>query len=155
MRGARPDLKVIEGGPQDDQDADKQGVPAASAHDVPDVPPPPPATLPAEMVDEWNTIVADLKKRHLFNDTMIGSVEQYLVARWGIRRAQKMIEEHGELIKGPGGVLKANPALGLLRTSQDTASRLGAELGLTPTARSRKTLQPQPGPDLFSDKWDL
>lgn len=120
------------------------------------MPPAAPLSLPADLHGEWDQIIADLKARRLFQPTMLGTIEQYLVARWGVRRAQASIEKHGELIEGKDCVLKANPALGLLRTSQDTAARLAGELGLTPAGRSRKALQAPAGQgSLFDDGFDL
>lgn len=153
MRGMRPDLRVIDGG---DGAADKPVRDDAAPSVTPEVPPAAPPTLPADLHEEWDQIVADLKARRLYQPTMLGTIEQYLVARWGVRRAQAMMEEHGELILGKDGTLKANPALGLLRTSQDTAARLAGELGLTPAGRSRKSLQsPASQGSLFDDGFDL
>ena len=131
---------------------------APPAQTIPDLPETdlPPRSLPAEMIAAWREIVADLKSRKLWHQTVAGAVESYLIARWAARRAQKAIEEHGELVKTSDGLLKANPALGLLRTSQDTAARLAAELGLTPSARSRKALRvSEQQRDMFGEEWDL
>jgi P27 family predicted phage terminase small subunit len=146
VRGARPELVVIEGGMQDDQ-------PDARHDDLPQ----PPAAVPAEMHAEWFAIVADLKQRRLLTDSMLGVVRAYVMAQWTAAQAEKSIAEQGVFVPGAGGAMKPNPATGLLRSSRDMISRLAAELGLTPTARSRKALRSatQDAPDLFSAKWDL
>src|SRR6266540_5370897 len=146
MRGARPELKLIEGGQQNDE-----------APRLEEQLPPPPESVPEEMRAEWCAIVADLQARRLLNDSMLGVVRSYVMAQWTAAQAEKSIAEQGVFVEGAGGAMKPNPATGLLRSSRDMISRLAAELGLTPTARSRKALRSasQDGPDLFSSKWDL
>ena len=140
MRGARPELKVIDGG--SDCDSTEQALP------------PPPMGIPAEMQPEWYAVLADLKERNLLNDSMLGVVRAYVMAQWTAAQAEKSITEEGVFVPGAGGAMKPNPATGLLRSSRDMISRLAAELGLTPTARSRKSLRKpaDPGqPSMFSE----
>jgi len=147
MRGARPELKLIEGGQQDQQPENPANLPLL---------PLPPDDLPAEMVAEWSAIIGDLKERRLLNDSMLGVVRSYVMAQWTATQAEKSIAVQGVFVSGAGGAMKPNPATGLLRSSRDMISRLAAELGLTPTARARKSLQPAIGQaDLFTNKWDL
>lgn len=160
---ARAKLMVIDGGIGAGDSAvgaggeTSSGQPAVADRDTRSDPLPPPESLPPEMVGDWHQIVADLRERKLWHETMVGAVEQYLVARWGIRQARQAIATHGALIVGADGLMRGNPALGLLRTSQDAAARLAEALGLTPASRSRKALKPAPGQgDLFpGDEWDL
>jgi len=136
---------LIEGGQQDDE-----------APRPEEQLPPPPEGVPEEMHAEWRAIVADLKARRLLNDSMLGVLRSYVMAQWTAAQAEKSIAEQGVFVEGAGGAMKPNPATGLLRSSRDMISRLAAELGLTPTARSRKALQRPPGQgDMFADKWDL
>ncbi len=147
MRGARPELTVIDGGQQDQE-------PGASAASLP----PPPAGVPEDMHAEWNAIVADLHDRRLLNDSMLGVVRSYVMAQWTAAQAEKSIAEQGVFVAGAGGAMKPNPATGLLRSSRDMISRLAAELGLTPTSRARKSLRTggdNGTADLFATKWDL
>jgi P27 family predicted phage terminase small subunit len=139
MRGARPELKLIDGG-QDQR---------------PELPAPP-AGVPEEMHAEWYAVLGDLKERRLLNDSMLGVVRSYVMAQWTAAQAEKSIAAQGVFVSGAGGAMKPNPATGLLRSSRDMISRLAGELGLTPTARSRKSLQRGTGQgDMFADKWDL
>ena len=150
MRGARPELTVIEGGePEETAEPGRPG-------ERPDLPAPP-STVPEVMHAEWYAVIGDLKARRLLNDSMLGVVRAYVMAQWTAAEAERSIAEQGVFVQGAGGAMKPNPATGLLRNSRDTISRLAAELGLTPTARSRKSLQQPAGgqPDLFSSKWDL
>jgi P27 family predicted phage terminase small subunit len=149
MRGARPELTVIEGGQDDREPLSKP-----PNDDLP----PPPEGVPAEMHAEWCAIVSDLKGRRLLNDSMLGAVRAYVMAQWTAAQAEKSIAEQGVFVSGAGGAMKPNPATGLLRSSRDMISRLAGELGLTPTSRARKSLQPQRGQnDLFGsrDEFDL
>jgi P27 family predicted phage terminase small subunit len=109
------------------------------------------------MHSEWTAVLSDLKARRLLNDSMLGVVRSYIMAQWTAAQAEKSIETQGVFVSGAGGAMKPNPATGLLRSSRDTISRLAGELGLTPTARARKSLRGagQDGPDLFGNKWDL
>jgi P27 family predicted phage terminase small subunit len=116
---------------------------------------PPPAALPDEMRSEWRRIIADLEERQLFNESMLGVVRSYVMAQWTAAQAEKSIETDGVMVKGAGGAMKPNPSTGLLRSSRDMISRLAAELGLTPTSRSRKALRPAGQGELFKSEWDL
>jgi len=150
MRGARPELTVIERGERDERPDQ------ARSEQRPELPEPP-ETVPEEMYSEWHAVVSDLKERRLLTDSMLGVVRAYVMAQWTAAQAEKSIAEQGVFVAGAGGAMKPNPATGLLRNSRDTISRLAGELGLTPTARSRKSLRNagQQGPDLFGNQWDL
>lgn len=151
MRGARPELRIVE--PDQDANLHLEKDSAAECLPVPD-------GIPAPMHAEWRAIVSDLKERRLLNDSMLGVVRSYVMAQWTAAEAEKSIAEHGVFVKGAGGASKPNPATGLLRSSRDMITRLASELGLTPTARSRKSLQPAHQGELFKpgapgSEWDL
>ncbi|MBA3446763.1 MAG: phage terminase small subunit P27 family [Pseudaminobacter sp.] len=126
VRGRKATLKAIDGG--------LKGVPKAPDH------------LPTDMISEWNMVAADLHGRKLLVASMLGLVETYVLAIWTQRQAMKAIEEHGVLTKTAHGMLKPNPAGGMLSKAQEAVARLGAELGLTPAARSKAGFQPRGGP---------
>lgn len=129
MRGQKPtELKVIQGGIVD-------AVPA-------------PKGLPADCVDDWNIVTADLASRKLLNDAMLGVVEVYCTALWQVRECRKVIVTHGTFVTGQNGVPKANPAGSMMQKAQETVNRLCVELGLTPSSRSRRGLG---GPALDPD----
>lgn len=153
MQGRRPELKLIDGGSDNPTGENSQFTTA----EIPQLDlPQPPAGVPVEMHAEWSNIVLDLKERRLLNDSMLGVVRSYVMAQWTAAQAEKSIAEQGVFVSGAGGAMKPNPATGLLRSSRDMISRLASELGLTPTARARKSLQRSPGQaDMFADKWDL
>lgn len=134
MKGRKPDLRVIE------NPSPPEEFPVAPDH------------IPEPMREEWLKVASDLRERKLLTDAMGGSLDAYIMALWHMRRAQKLIEEHGELISDGKGSLKANPAINLLGKAQEVFLRLSTELGLTPAARSRAAFQPpkEKKDDLFS-----
>lgn len=154
MRGARPELRVV-----DEQDANLHLENGHSAMTVSkkdsDAESFPPAELPEALAVTWRLIVGDLKDRRLWKDSMGGLVTSYVLAQATLLRLELRIAIEGESVTGAGGAAKPHPATGLLRSSRQTVERLGAELGLSPTARSRKSLQPQVEQSGLFDKWDL
>ncbi|MCA0257140.1 MAG: phage terminase small subunit P27 family [Proteobacteria bacterium] len=117
-RGRKAELRVIEGG----------------LGEAPEIP----QHIPAEMHAEWSAVVGDLTARKLLTDSMLGSVEAYIMALSNMRLAQKALDDHGPLVQGERGGLKQNPAVSLLGKSQSAVQRLSAELGLTPASRSKQ-----------------
>ena len=128
MRGRRPELTAIEGG----------APPLA----------PRPAHIPKSMVQEWDRCVSDLAARKLLHPSMLGLVASYVIALFQVAECVKAIEADGAFVKTKTGEPKPHPAHGLLNKAQELVARLGAELGLSPSARSRKGLQgPERSPD--------
>jgi P27 family predicted phage terminase small subunit len=125
-RGRKADLKAIDGG--------LSGVPK------------PPATLPADMVAEWTVIATDMVARKILTAPALGVLETYIVARWMVQECQKSLHEHSPLVKTAHGMLKPNPAAGMLSKAMETVARLSAELGLTPAARSKQGFTPKDKP---------
>lgn len=121
MRGAKPTtFAVIQGGIVDAVD--------------------PPKGLPKDVHTDWNIVTSDLASRKLLTEASLGVIEVYCTALWQVRECRKIIEEHGTFVKGQNGVPKANPASTMMQKAQETVNRLSAELGLTPSARSRRGL---------------
>lgn len=128
MKGRKADLKPVDGG--------LAGVPKA------------PPEVPASMVGEWNTIAADLVERKLMTASMTGVLSTYIIAMWTVREAQAAIAEHGMLVDTAHKMKKPNPACGAMSKALEQVSRLSAELGLTPAARSKKDIRnPKGGSD--------
>jgi P27 family predicted phage terminase small subunit len=124
---------------------------------LPEVTDEPPSELPAEIAEEWRRVVADLRGRHLWKDSMAGMVSAYVLAQATAMRLEIKIASEGESVPGAGGAQKPHPATGLLRSSRETVARLGGDLGISPSARSRKALRSGADPDLFTprDEFDL
>jgi P27 family predicted phage terminase small subunit len=127
MRGAKPHtLTVINGGIVDAVEA--------------------PRGLPAAAVNDWNVVTADLASRKLLTEATLSIVEVYCTALWQVRECRQVIVDHGTFVKGQNGVPKANPASTMMQKAQDTVNRLSAELGLTPSSRSRRGLGGEQAP---------
>lgn len=126
MHGAKPTtLKLINGGIID----------AVSAPDH----------LPKECIEDWNTVTATLAQRKLLDEASLGAVENYVTALYMMRLCRREIADRGMFIKMEKGGLKSNPASTQLPKFVSEVSRLAAELGLTPSARSRKNMMPDDG----------
>lgn len=125
-RGRKADLKAIDGG--------LKGVPGA------------PEMLPTHLIAEWNAICADMIERKILTTPALGLLETYLLARWTAQEAQKAVAEHGMLTRTAHQMLKPNPACGVLSKALESVARLGAELGISPAARSKAGLHGKEGP---------
>lgn len=121
MRGRRPELKPIDGGL------------AKTA--------PCPAHIPEAARAEWNRVTADLKGRKLLTPASLGVVASYVIATWQVAKCVEAIEADGAFVKTKNGEPKPHPAHALINKANELIARLGAELGITPAARSRKGLQ--------------
>lgn len=122
MRGRRPDLKALEGGKS----------PALA----------PPVHLPKEMLPEWRTVIADLAERGLLNASMAGVLASYITSVWMVTECRKALIKSGSFVRTKTGEPKPHPAAGMLSKHVEIVARLGAELGLTPAARARKSMAP-------------
>lgn len=131
MRGRRPELKPIEGGL----------APFLA----------PPIGLPKSVHGEWRIMIEDLQARCLLTESMAGVLAAYATSNWMVTECRKAIAKDGAFVKTKTGEPKPHPAAGMLSKHIDVVARLGAELGLTPAARSRKALQ---GPRASNDEAD-
>ena len=125
MRGRKADLKAVDGG--------LAGAPRA------------PTSVPKDLHVEWDAIAAAMLDRKILPTPALGILATYLIARWTVQEAQKAIAKHGVLVKGAHGAPKPNPASGILSKALESVARLGAELGITPAARSKGQFQPKGG----------
>lgn len=161
MRGARPELRIVDNGSGYEEPisagdklscAENPSGAENSRHcDIKS-----PAALPSEIAAEWLCIANDLRDRRLWKESMAGLVTSYVLAQSTAQRLELQIATEGASVTGAGGALKPHPATGLLRSSRETVARLGAELGLTPTSRSRKSLRPIGQNELFGgSEFDL
>ena len=123
MKGRKAELKAIDGG--------LAGVPAM------------PDEIPADMASEWQTIAADMAQRKILTPSMSGVLSTYILALWTVRECREAIAKHGLLVETAHKMMKPNPASGMMAKAMDTVSRLAAELGLTPAARSKQGFQPK------------
>ena len=83
---------------------------------------------------------------------MRGILAAYITSVWTVAECRKALAADGFFVKTKTGEPKPHPAAGMLSKHTEIVARLGAELGLTPAARSRKALQ---GPQEQSDEDDV
>jgi len=130
-----PELKAIEGG-RDRKDR-RQAAPA----DIP-VPvnalgePPRSAKLTPREQEVWNLVGSELPPG------MLKMVDQFVLVAFC--RAVALQDEAAEklrasslLLKSPKGMVMQSPYVGIINTQAKTIKALGAELGLSPAARTR------------------
>jgi P27 family predicted phage terminase small subunit len=136
MRGRKPKpshLKLIDGNPghrpinQDEPEPDADLLPA----DCP----------------EWLCARAQYHFRRALDNAPAGMIKRldegmlidWANARATIETADRKIREAGEVIKmpGPSGAFMQNPFVSIRNQAQQTAQRLGTELGFSPSSRSR------------------
>jgi P27 family predicted phage terminase small subunit len=129
MRGAKPKLVV-------DNGAVKKNAPA-------------PSWMSAEAKREWRRVMPLLVECRILTTADLGSLENYCIHIGTIRQMDKHIEEHGAIFEAfkdteDGMVslgMKRNPAVGIRSDSTTQSRLLSAELGLTPTSRSRPSIR--------------
>lgn len=112
----------------------------------------PPAHLSAPALAEWDRIAAGLVGSRIATDLDAGIVAAYCQAygRWSDAEealAQVSNGAKGLVIKTKSGNLIQNPLVGIANKAMADMARYAAELGLTPSARSRVTCAPPPAKD--------
>jgi len=117
MTGPKPALVAIEGG--------------LSAV------PPMPDTLSPACLDDWRHTAEALQKSGLLTDGVLPVLETYVGALWMTRECRRTIEAEGMTQRKRDGTLQRHPLVSMLRSSQETVTRLADELGLTPMAQAR------------------
>jgi P27 family predicted phage terminase small subunit len=138
-------LKLITGNPG------KRPLPKAEAKVVPALPSPPPH-LADEAKVEWGRVSEDLFKVGLLShcDRAVLAAYCQSYARWvqAERAIASMAERDqltgGLLIKTTNGNAIQSPLVGIANKAAADMVRYAAEIGMTPSARSRITAEPPP-----------
>jgi P27 family predicted phage terminase small subunit len=74
---------------------------------------------------------------------------------WGRRvEAERKLAETPTLLKTPAGYVQPSPWLTIANKQLEIMAKFMAELGLTPSARSRLAIQVPPGPKPWESPWD-
>jgi P27 family predicted phage terminase small subunit len=144
MRGRKPtptDLKVLRGNPgHRPLNVDEPQLPAVPA-DVFDTPPLELAG-DAAACDEWIRLAPMLRAARQVTDAERGSLIA-LVQQWSrYLEANTKAAAAGMVIKSPSGYPMPNPYLAIANRALAHCMKLWAELGLTPSSRSRVTATP-------------
>ncbi|MGA8028357.1 MAG: phage terminase small subunit P27 family [Bryobacteraceae bacterium] len=139
MKGRKPvpaSIKKLEGNPG------KR--PIRPELSVPDGIPECPDHLTSEAKSEWCRIAGQLHEIGILTtlDRTALAVYCQTWARW--TEAELRIQEQGLLVKSPNGYEIQNPYLPIANKALEQLKAFLAELGMTPTARTRLSVQPAP-----------
>lgn len=99
--------------------------------------PAPPKDMSPEAKAEWRRCVPVLVERRVLSKADLHAVERFCEASGDIKIARAAIAKDGAYVTNRLDELKRHPAFATLREATAEARRWAAELGLTPSARSR------------------
>lgn len=99
--------------------------------------PEPPTDLDEEALEEWKRVGELLVRNKIITALDRTALEAYcrLYSRW--RKAERKVQELGEVVKSPSGYPIQNPYLGVASRALDQLRSYLIEFGLTPAARSK------------------
>ena len=98
----------------------------------------PPDFLDAYGLEEWRRVEPMLTKSGLVTQGDLAALVAYCDAWGNFRKAVELRAQAGPpIIEGSNGVLKENPVYRMVRLERREVIRYAAELGITPSARSR------------------
>lgn len=132
MRGRRPkplELRLIGG------NAGRRPLPKSVPHTS--GPPKTPAGLSTAEISEWNLVVGQMEAVGTISPDNAAVVEVYVRNICRMREAEQHLAEEGTVFPAANGILMASPWLKVSRESSAIVLKCAAELGLTPSARSR------------------
>lgn len=151
MRGRKPKpsyMRVLSGNAGKRPINDDEPLPPGKLEELA-----PPERLTDEQKQIWRETVAKAPPgllRHLDTDVF----EQWVVHTHTFRKAAEQVARLGPLLKGrDGGAPYQNPFLSIMNRQSKDMRALAAELGFTPSSRSRVKIDPtKPGQgDPFAD----
>lgn len=113
--------------------------------------PPAPADLSKDARAEWRRVAPILAERRHLTAADLGALESLCIAI-GLRdEARRTLAAEGSTYKAGNGLLKAHPAVGILKDALSACLRHQAELGLTIVSRSRIALGDDEAAPAFLD----
>jgi len=104
----------------------------------------PPTHFTEEARAEWLRITRLMTESRVLTegDRAVLALYCSVWAKW--LRADRMVARTGEILKTPDGGLYQNPYLAVANRALEQLSKLAAQLGLDPTARTRVVAAPKP-----------
>ena len=99
-----------------------------------------PAWLSAPAKAEWRRVAPILVERGAITEADLGILATCCEAFGTIVETRRILARDGLVITSPSAMLKQHPALGSQNAAMATHRQLCAELGLTPFARSRASM---------------
>ena len=140
MAGARPKptiIKIAEGNPG--RRPLNQNEPHPKVADLSE----PPGYFGKSQKEIWRRYVAGCPAG-LITVVDVGLLEAYCLAYALMRKAGAMVEKEGETVTAPSGYVQASPWVSMGRQARAEVKQLSAELGFSPSSRSKVTLT-EPG----------
>lgn len=120
---------------------------------ITEVPFGPPAFLTPGALVEWNYYYPLLSKSRVIRPTDRTALHAYCVAVDRFNRMEKNIAAKGEVVESPKTrTPMINPYLSVSKAAQDAILKFGAELGLSPSSRTRLHVE-TPKSNSFADKF--
>jgi P27 family predicted phage terminase small subunit len=106
-------------------------------------PVPPPAWLSREAKAVWRHVLPLLIERRILTAADMNSLAMYASAMGEVQTMERQIQKEGHVVKVKEAP-KRHPAVAIRSDAMTRATRLAAELGLTPVSRSRTPMRSKP-----------
>ena len=92
---------------------------------------------------EWRRVVPILLGMRVLTEANYMSLANLCQAYSTMATAQEQLNKTGLLFKTPSGYVQQSPLISIVNQSAELVTKLCREFGLTPSARSRITAQPE------------
>ena len=153
MRGRKPKptrLKLLEGNPGKRPISGREPQPPASQ-------PTCPAHLSPTAKAEWKRLAQTLNRIGVLTQVDRAALAAYCQAYGRWVEAEKKLKETPVLLKTPAGYVQQSPWLTVSNKQMELMAKYMAELGLTPSSRTRLAVQIPPGPKPWErdDAWEF
>lgn len=116
--------------------AGRKATPQPIADAIRTVPQPPKAMSP-DAKTEWRRVMPVLVERRVLSAADMHCVERFCESAADIKDARAAIAKDGAYVENRLGEIKRHPAFATLREATAESRRWAAELGLSPSSRSR------------------
>ena len=137
MRGRKPKptrLKLLEGNPGKRPINGREPKPPGNLPSCP-------AHLSATAKTEWKRLARNLNKMGVLTEIDRAAMAAYCQAYGRWVEAERKLAETPALLKTPAGYVQASPWIGIANKQLELMAKFMAELGLTPSSRSRLAIQ--------------
>ena len=150
MRGRKPKptrLKLVQGNPGKRPINGREPKPPGSLPSCP-------AHLSSTAKTEWKRLARSLNKIGMLTEIDRAAMAAYCQAYGRWVEAERKLAETPPLLKTPAGYVQASPWIGIANKQLELMAKFMAELGLTPSSRSRLAIQVPTGPKPWEDPLD-
>jgi len=112
----------------------------------------PPAVLNKLAKKEWQRLAPELSKMGLLTAFDVALFAGYCAAYSTWYEAQGELEKHGRIVRAANGTPIPSPWLAVANKANEQVVKMGSEMGLTPSARTRLEL-PTDAAGVGDDDW--